>query len=102
MSPSTRGGRQKRGRNKTLIWIAAVVIITIGLIYYEQAALLYILATLGVTAILVIVALANLKGKVADEPLPADDAAAIGSGIAAPLPSTATNQRTARTQKRSR
>ena len=52
------------GRNRKLItylWIAALAVLTIFLIYKEQTALLYILATLGVTAILVIVALADLS-----------------------------------------
>ncbi|HEY0006127.1 MAG TPA: hypothetical protein VGB17_15210 [Pyrinomonadaceae bacterium] len=102
--PNVKGGRQKqRGRGKTFFWIAALAIVTIALIYYEQAAILYILATLGVTAILIIVALANLKDKVADEPLPADDSAAIGSGITATLPQTATKpQRTTRAARRGR
>ncbi len=56
-----------RARNKRLItylWVAALALLTIILIYKEQTAVLYILATLGVTAILVIVALADLhKGE---------------------------------------
>ena len=53
-----------RGRNRktiTYLWIAALAILTIFLIYKELTALLYILATLGVTAILVVVALADLS-----------------------------------------
>jgi predicted lysophospholipase L1 biosynthesis ABC-type transport system permease subunit len=44
----------------TLLWIAALAILTISLIYWEQTALLYILATLGVTALLVVVAVADI------------------------------------------
>jgi uncharacterized membrane protein YhaH (DUF805 family) len=65
-----------RGRNKkflTYLWVAALAIVTIVLIYKEQTAVLYILATLGVTAILCVVALADLsKGEVeANESTPA-------------------------------
>jgi hypothetical protein len=41
-------------------WIGALALLTISLIYWEQSALLYILATVGVTILLVVVALADL------------------------------------------
>ena len=44
----------------TFAWIGALAIIAITLIYYEMTALLYILATLGVTALLIVVAVADL------------------------------------------
>lgn len=53
-----------RGRNRktiTYLWVFALAILTGFLVYKEQTALLYIVATLGVTAILVIVALADLS-----------------------------------------
>jgi heme O synthase-like polyprenyltransferase len=53
----------KNRRNRRLItfgWIAALSILTIFLIYREMTAVLYILATLGVTALLVVVAYADL------------------------------------------
>ena len=60
-----------RGRNKrllTYLWVAVLAIVTIVLIYKEQTAVLYILATLGVTAILLIVAFADLsRGAVGTE-----------------------------------
>jgi heme O synthase-like polyprenyltransferase len=55
---------QKRGRRRksiTYLWIAALAIVTVFLIYKEMTALLYILATLGVTAILLVVANADLS-----------------------------------------
>jgi len=67
-----------------VLWSALLAIGTMTLISLEQTALLYILATLGVTAILVIVAASDLaKGEkhLSSGPLPADDSAAIGSGI---------------------
>ncbi|MEO8433953.1 MAG: hypothetical protein ABI596_03595 [Pyrinomonadaceae bacterium] len=51
---------RKRRRLITYAWVAALALGTIVLIYKEQTALLYILATLGVTALLVIVAVADL------------------------------------------
>jgi len=56
--------KHTRGRNKrllTYLWVAALAIVTIVLLYKEQTAILYILATLGVTAILCVVALADLS-----------------------------------------
>ena len=61
--------KRTRGRNKKLItylWVAVLAIVTIILIYKEQTALLYIFATLGVTAILLIVAFANLSKSTAE------------------------------------
>ena len=59
--------KHHRSRNKRLItylWVAALALVTIILIYKEQTAILYILATLGVTAILLVVAFADLhKGE---------------------------------------
>lgn len=51
---------RRRRRIFTFLWIAALAIVTITLIYWEMTALLYILATLGVTALLIVVALADL------------------------------------------
>lgn len=63
-----------RGRNRktiTYLWIAALSILTVFLIYKELTALLYIFATLGVTAILVVVAMADLsKGETASSDSP--------------------------------
>jgi len=67
-----------------VLWSALFAIGTMLLIYFEQTALLYILATLGVTAILVIVAASDLaRGEThISAPSQANDSAAIGSGIA--------------------
>ena len=81
----TRNASNAKSRRRTMaiLWSAAFAIGTIALIYFEQTALLYILATLGVTAILVIVAMADLSRgeKRTGAGLEADDSAAIGSGI---------------------
>ncbi len=73
-------------RNRKLItfaWITALALLTIFLIYREMTAVLYILATLGVTALLIIVALADLSRheKFSTESPRADEAAGLGSGL---------------------
>jgi peptidoglycan/LPS O-acetylase OafA/YrhL len=55
---------QKRGW-LTYLWIFGITILVSLLIYFERTALLYVLATLGVTALLLIIAFADLGG---DEP----------------------------------
>lgn len=89
----------KMGRGMSLLWIGGMVTVIILLLYFEQTALLYVISTLGVTALLVIVALADLekKGRVATTP--ADDAAALGTGIASAIPADST-PRVPRVQKR--
>jgi hypothetical protein len=83
--PTTRRGAAQSRRLKIFIWVAALAIVTISLIYLEQTAILYVLATLGVTALLVIVALADLSGAHKSAGVSAgelgDDAAAIADAI---------------------
>jgi hypothetical protein len=55
----TRNARRRR-RTITYLWIVALAAVTISLIYWEQTAILYILATLGVTVLLVVVAMSDL------------------------------------------
>ena len=55
--------RKRRRRIFTFVWVAALAALVIGLIRWEQTAMLYILATLGVTAMLVMVAIADLEDK---------------------------------------
>ena len=75
-----RAGGQRR-RN-TLLWSAAVAAIVIGLIYKEQVALLYVLASLSVTALLIVVALADLGGaRRMPQTAPFDDSAALGDNL---------------------
>ncbi len=91
------------GRNRTLLWIAGIGLIVFLLIYFEQTAILYVLATLGITVLLLIVAFADLKGvpNASDLPKPADDAAAIGTGIGSTLqPESPAAPRTNRPGKR--
>ncbi|HCX29276.1 MAG TPA: hypothetical protein DHU55_05815 [Blastocatellia bacterium] len=81
----TRNAASDRQRRRmfTILWTAVLAIVTIVLIYKEMTALLYILATLGVTALLVIVAMSDLHPaeRFSTEAPRVNDSAAIGSGI---------------------
>lgn len=83
MAKPTVASHRRRRRMTTMLWMAALFIVTFVLIYYEMTAVLYILATLGVTALLVVVALSNLAKdeKPATDAQRINDSAAIGSGI---------------------
>lgn len=96
-------GRKTSRRSRTLLWVGAIALIVFLLIYFEQTAILYVLATLGLSALLLIVAFADLKGAPgADQlPRPHDDAAAIGTGIGSTLsPQAAAAPRANRTGRR--
>jgi heme O synthase-like polyprenyltransferase len=60
MSQRLRTNKNKKRRGITYLWILCLAVLTFLLIYFEQTSLLYILATLGVTVLLVVVALADL------------------------------------------
>ncbi len=60
MSSRIQASGRRRRKMITFIWMGLLSLAVIALIYWEQTALLYILATLGVTALLVVVALADL------------------------------------------
>ncbi len=76
------GGRLSR-RNITWLWIVGVAVTIIVLLYLEQSALLYVLATLGVSGLLMVVAFSDLSHaqKSAASLSEIDDSAALGSGI---------------------
>ena len=87
------GARKKRRRNSLLLSAVAIAII-VGLLITEQVALLYLIATLGVAALLLVVAFADLHGvqqaaAAATVPAPADDSAAIGDRSGAARVTTA-------------
>jgi hypothetical protein len=75
--------KKRKGRLITLAWIAGITALIIILLYKERADWLYVMATLGLTALLVIVAFANLKlgREGVDEASLGDDSASIGDGI---------------------
>jgi len=74
---------RRRRKLITILWVAGLALGTIILLYKEQTALLYILATVGVTALLVMVAMADLTpaAKLTTDSNRSEDSAAIGSGI---------------------
>ncbi len=73
---------KRRRRLITILWTGLLGVVVITLIYKELTAVLYILATLGVTALLIVVAMADLghsENILNDSTI--NDSAAIGSGI---------------------
>ncbi len=90
MSQRLAVAARKRRRMITYAWVAALAIITILLIYKEQTALLYILATLSVTALLIVVATADLAGNQRNESPTVDTSPSLGGDSAAsPRPGSA-------------
>ncbi len=61
---SQRIQAKKTGKRRwlTYLWIAGTLLVVSLLLYFERTALLYVLATLSVTALLLIVAFADLGG----------------------------------------
>ena len=77
MSQRIRSTKTKRSRSFTYLWILALAVATFLLIYFEQTSLLYILATLGVTILLVVVALADLgRSELSSDTMQVSDAPA--------------------------
>jgi membrane protein YdbS with pleckstrin-like domain len=60
MSQRMKANKARKARGFTYLWILVLAVSVFLLIYFEQTSLLYILATLGVTILLVVVALADL------------------------------------------
>ena len=75
----------KRRRRITLAWVAGLAILIVGLMVYQQTEVLYVLSTLSVTALLIVVAIADLKGPASSEQNATKD-----------TPSTSVNTRLAR------
>lgn len=77
------GGKQQR-RGMTLLWIAIAATIVVTLLVTEQVAMLYVLATLSVTALLAVVAVSDLgDARKMTGPASFDDAAAISDRTSA-------------------
>ena len=87
MSQRLKTNKTKRRRGFTYLWILCLAAVIFILIYKELTEVLYILATVGVTALLVVVAFADI-GHVSPSAESADqgpDAQAAGSGIASKM-----------------
>jgi hypothetical protein len=52
-----------RRRNRKFAWIFGASAIVIALLYWEQAAALYVLSTLAICAVLLLVLLSNLEAR---------------------------------------
>ncbi|HWN07934.1 MAG TPA: hypothetical protein VNO50_01370 [Pyrinomonadaceae bacterium] len=50
-------------QRKTFIWMFGVLAVVSALLYWEQAALLFVISTLAVCTLLLVVAFADLEGK---------------------------------------
>jgi hypothetical protein len=98
MSQRIRANKTSRRRGFTYLWIACLAAVIFILIYKEWTEVLYILATVGVTALLVLVAVADIGHATPSSGGPAElaDAQATGSGVAskvaAPGPSGPSNK----------
>jgi hypothetical protein len=79
----TLAADRRRRKTITAMWMAGLSIGVVLLIYWEQSAILYILATLGVTALLAVVAMADLShtDKTSGQLSSPDDASAVATGI---------------------
>jgi hypothetical protein len=77
MNQKTLAGDRRRRKLITTLWIFLLTVGVIVLIYREMTAILYILATLGITALLVVVALSDLDhgGRGTLQPSKADETA---------------------------
>lgn len=62
MTQKTQAKKTGRRRWLTYVWIVGILLVVSLLIYFERTAILYVLATLGVTALLLVVAFADLGG----------------------------------------
>jgi hypothetical protein len=60
MNRKTLAGDRRRRKLITFLWALGLGAVVIALIYLEKTAILYILCTLGVTALLLIVAFSDL------------------------------------------
>ena len=97
---------RRKGRRTSVLLSLAAVAVVITLLALEQVALLYLLSTMGVAALLGVVALAYLRGakREALQPAPADDSAAVGDRTLKTAPAAAANPapRAARPRQRGR
>ena len=78
MNRKTLAGDRRRRKLTTILWALGLAAVVITLIYLEKTAILYILCTLGVTALLMIVAFSDLAHGEAKDPQVAQKT---GSGV---------------------
>ena len=80
---TTLAADRRRRKTITAIWLVGLTLGVVLLIYWEQSAILYILATLGVTALLAIVAMSDLShtDKTSGQLSSINDASAVANGV---------------------
>lgn len=107
MSQKSETTRGHRGRRRTFLWVAGSAAVVTALLYWEQAALLYVLSTLAMCTLLFVVAFSDLEG--VDKKLTGDSRSVISAeavgGEAAAVPETpqaagARTGKSVRTQRR--
>ena len=83
MNRKTVAGDRRRRKLITFLWALALAAVVITLIYLERTAILYILCTLGVTALLIVVAYSDLtqSGERTGEVDHSKDAAGVANRI---------------------
>lgn len=83
MNRKTLAGDRRRRKLITALWALGLCAVVITLIYLEKTAILYILCTLGVSALLMIVAFSDLAHADAkDQPLAqSGDVAGVGNKV---------------------
>jgi hypothetical protein len=101
---TTPAPRSRRKSRKSLYISLVAVAVIIGLLWQEQVALLYVLATLSVAGLLAVVAFADLRGARQSAPVPApfDDSAAIADGTAGVSPTVTSGPAVPRPAQRPR
>ena len=58
-----RNNRNRSKRRRKFAWIFAASAIVLALLYWEQAAILYVLSTLAICALLLVVMFSNLEAR---------------------------------------
>ena len=86
MSQRLKAGKTKKRRTTTYLWILGLIVAVSLLIYFDRTELLYVLATLGVTALLIVVATADLGTSEKSEGSPLPDAQSASGGVSSTLP----------------
>jgi len=63
MKKTVETGKRRKWRGRTKLYALSALIIVSALIYWEQAALLYVVSTLMICLVLLAVAFTDLEGK---------------------------------------
>lgn len=88
MSRRANTAGRRKGRRRGLLWLFGAVILVTALLYWEQAALLYVLSTLAVSGFLLVIAFSDLdRGHIkSDTPVRVENETVAVAHKAAPVP----------------